>query len=84
MLDSLNMNCLGTLQSGHLNITDGQAKVEIKDGKALIPSLQTHDDFFYTLNLNPSHYKSKLPFIFESTYKQMTTKPNYQTYKCYG
>ena len=57
------------LQSGHLNITDGQAKVEIKDGKALIPSLQTHDDFFYTLNLNPSHYKSKLPFIFESTYK---------------
>ncbi|HPX72060.1 MAG TPA: hypothetical protein PLP84_04070 [Acholeplasmataceae bacterium] len=57
------------LQSGHLNITDGQAKVEIKDGKALIPSLKTHDDFFYTLNLNPSHYKSKLPFIFESTYK---------------
>jgi hypothetical protein len=57
------------LETGHLNITNGQAKIEISDNKALVPSLENHDDFFYTLNLDPTQYKNKLPFTLQTTFK---------------
>lgn len=57
------------LSNGHLNITNGQAKIEILDGKAYVPSLQKRDNFFYTLNLDPVHYKSKLPYNLVTKYK---------------
>lgn len=56
-------------KDGHVNITNSQADIELKEGKALIPSLEKADNFFYTLNLDVEHYKNKLPFNLTTTYK---------------
>ena len=48
--------------SGHLNITSSQAKIELEEDYALIPSLKDYDNFFYLLNLDKDYYLNKIPF----------------------
>ena len=57
------------LSDGHLNITNGEANIEIEDNIANVPSLREYSDFFYMLNLNDFHYSNLLPFEINISYK---------------
>lgn len=66
-------------KSGHTNITSGRAGVIIKDGKALIPSLEEYDNFFYTLAMDYNYYLDLLPFKIDFKYKLNGYTVGYQS-----
>lgn len=64
---------------GHINVTSGGAKIEIKDGKAYIPSTHEYKNFFYTLNIDHNYYQELLPFYLTTKYKLNGYTVGYQS-----
>lgn len=65
------------LSEGNLNITSGKGEIIIDNNKALIPSLDSYENFYYILSLDKEHYESLLPYEIEVEYKLNDKRVSY-------
>ncbi len=56
------------LEEGNLNISSNNGKIIVNEIKALIPSLNEQNNFYYILSLNKDYYKNLLPFNIDIKY----------------
>lgn len=72
----------GSFESnGNLNISYGNANIIIEGDKALAPSLENTNNFFFMLNLNKDDYINKLPFQISVNYYLNDVKVTYEKLK---